>query len=73
MTVRGAVEKTAISPQAAIKATVDNYMPVLARALPKHISPERFAGTVLTACRTNHELMRCEPTTPPPARPASES
>jgi recombination protein RecT len=50
-----------VTPAAAIKQAVDLYAPVISRALPSHVSPERFASTILTACRNSPELMRCDP------------
>lgn len=50
-----------VTPAQAIKQAVDQYAPVIARALPSHVSEERFASTILTACRNDPNLMRCDP------------
>lgn len=51
-----------VTPAQAIKSVVDQYSTVIARALPSHMTPERFQSTILTACRSNPDLMRCDPT-----------
>lgn len=43
-----------------IGSMIERLKPELAKALPKHITPERLARTALTAIRQNKKLMECE-------------
>lgn len=50
----------ALAPVAAIKHGLEQMRPQFAVALPKHISPERFERTVLTALNNNSDLAACD-------------
>lgn len=50
----------ALAPVAAIKHGLEQMRPQFAVALPKHISPERFERTVLTALNNNADLAACD-------------
>ena len=52
----------AITPQAAIKQSLDRYRPVFAKLLePTGISEETFAAQIANACRAIPALWRCSP------------
>lgn len=60
MTVRGAVQKAA-DPKHTLLELVKAQQPQFARALPRHVSADRFTRVALTTLRTNPRLMECSP------------
>lgn len=53
-----------ITPQQAIKASLDRYRPVFAKLLAQTgLSEETFAAQIANACRANPQLWRCRPET----------
>lgn len=69
MSVRDAVEKrdtapAKVSPQQAIKATIDPYRPVIAKLLKgTGVNEETFVAQIANACRATPELFNCDPVT----------
>lgn len=70
MAVRDAVERQSntparVTPYQAIKQKVEEYTPVIMRALPRQMRDdagvEHFLSTLLTAVRNEPKLMKCEP------------
>ena len=51
----------AFDPKENLIGLVQRMGSEIARALPKHITPDRMARIVLTAVRTNEDLARCSP------------
>jgi recombination protein RecT len=41
---------------------INDMMPEMAKALPKHISPDRMARVVITEIRKTPDLLKCDPT-----------
>lgn len=58
-----AMEKVQLTNHKSVVALVESMKNQIARALPKHITPERMIRTVLTQLRTNPALMECKPET----------
>lgn len=52
---------TTRSPEQNLVGMLNKLTPELARALPKHVNPERMARIALTALRTNAKLAQCSP------------
>ena len=44
-----------------LMSLIDRMRPEMARALPRHVTPDRMARIVLTAVRTNPNLAECTP------------
>lgn len=53
--------KGAEKPEDKIGALIQRMAPEIARALPKHVTPERMARVAMTALRTNAKLAACTP------------
>ena len=54
-------KKTDLTKYEGIKNKIDKALPEIARALPKHLSPERLARTALTSIVNNPKLQQCSP------------
>lgn len=55
---RNAPEK---SGQPTVSQLLEQLKPQIARALPKTVTPDRFARIVMTTLRTSPQLMQCDP------------
>lgn len=44
-----------------LQSLIERMRPEMARALPRHVTPDRMARIVLTAVRTNPKLAECSP------------
>jgi recombination protein RecT len=49
----------AVTPETQITTLIQRMGPEIARALPKHVTPDRMSRIVLTAVRTTPELAEC--------------
>ncbi|MDR3348826.1 MAG: recombinase RecT [Acidaminococcales bacterium] len=63
---QGTIERAAAAGQGeakkqTLKDLVERMLPQIAKALPKVITPERFARIALTALSSTPQLMECEP------------
>lgn len=55
-------QQAQLTPQAAIKMSLDKYRPVFSKLLAgTGVSEETFAAQIANACRANPALFRCEP------------
>lgn len=52
-------EQKTMDPMANVNAWLKKLTPEMARALPKHLTPERMARVALTAIRTTPKLLEC--------------
>lgn len=50
---------TAVTPATQIKHAIDRMLPELQKALPKNLTPEKFARAILTQIRINPRLLSC--------------
>lgn len=57
----GQIIKKAAAPGSDLITLLDRMKGEIARALPKHVTPERMSRIVLTAIRTTRDLDRCTP------------
>lgn len=58
----GQIQKTAAdTPEKTVERLLARMGPEIAKALPKHITPERMARVCLTAIRTTPDLTKCTP------------
>src|ERR1700747_1947116 len=53
--------ETAIQPKQDFPSLLEKYKREIARALPKHLSPERMARIALTCFRKTPQLAQCDP------------
>lgn len=57
--------KNAVVPapkrQGGVTALLETYKGEIARALPRHMTPDRLARIALTECRKNPQLLSCDP------------
>lgn len=47
--------------KSAMRAAIDQYRPIIAKALPAHMTEEAFVSTILTAVRSTPKLLQCDP------------
>lgn len=57
----GQIQKREEKPEQGLIRLLDQMKTEIARALPKHVTPDRMARVTLTALRTTKDLARCTP------------
>ena len=60
-TTNGQIQKRAQGPGENLISLVEKMKGEIARALPKHMTPDRMARVAMTALRTNRDLQQCSP------------
>lgn len=61
ITTTGSGQVVRGAPKNDLPTLLQKMGPELAKALPKHVSPDRISRIALTALRSNPDLMRCSP------------
>jgi recombination protein RecT len=57
----GEIIPRAEKPQKSLAELLQNMQPEIARAVPKHVNPDRMVRIALTSLRMNPDLLKCSP------------